>query len=66
MFKRSDSLANLDPEIWQQVINENKRQEAGHWYHNIYISDLDLRSTPGVFHTCFYNHAHRTRLEKLF
>jgi len=27
MFKRSDSLANLDPEIWQQVINENKRQE---------------------------------------
>ncbi len=27
MFKRAESLAELDPEIWQQVINENKRQE---------------------------------------
>ena len=31
-----------------------------------HISDLDSRSTPQVFYTYFYNHAHRTRLEKLF
>ena len=30
-----------------------------------YISDLDSFSTPGVFCTYFYNHAHRLRLEKL-
>ena len=27
MFKRSDSLEKLDPAIWQQIVNENKRQE---------------------------------------
>ena len=27
MFKKSDSLEKLDPEIWQQIINENGRQE---------------------------------------
>jgi hypothetical protein len=30
-----------------------------------YISDRLSSSTPGVFYTCFYNHAHRLRLEKL-
>jgi hypothetical protein len=30
-----------------------------------YISGLNLVSTPQVFYTCFYNHAHRPRLEKL-
>jgi hypothetical protein len=28
-------------------------------------SNLDRRSTPLVFCTCFYNHAHRLHLEKL-
>ena len=27
MFKKSDSLEKIDPEIWQQIINENGRQE---------------------------------------
>ncbi len=27
MFKRSDSLEKLDPAIWKQIVNENKRQE---------------------------------------
>ena len=27
MFKRSDSLEKLDPAIWEQIVNENKRQE---------------------------------------
>ena len=27
MFKRSDSLKKLDPAIWEQIVNENKRQE---------------------------------------
>jgi hypothetical protein len=30
-----------------------------------HFSDLDSFRTPGVFYTCFYNHAHRLRLEKL-
>ena len=30
-----------------------------------YFSDLDPFQTPGVFYTCFYNHARRLRLEKL-
>jgi hypothetical protein len=34
-------------------------------YIYIYISPLNSSSTPGVFYTCFYNHAHRLRLEKL-
>jgi hypothetical protein len=34
-------------------------------YIYIYISHLDSSSTPGVFYTYFYNHAHRLRLEKL-
>jgi hypothetical protein len=29
------------------------------------VSDLDLVSTPQLFYTCFYNQAHRLRLEKL-
>jgi hypothetical protein len=29
------------------------------------ISGVHSRSTPGVFYTYFYNHAHRLRLEKL-
>jgi hypothetical protein len=29
-----------------------------------YYSDLDSFSTPQLFHTNFYNHAHRLRLEK--
>ena len=31
----------------------------------IYTSPLVSSSTPGVFYTYFYNHAHRLRLEKL-
>jgi glycine hydroxymethyltransferase len=27
MFKKSETLEHLDPEIWKQIINENKRQE---------------------------------------
>ncbi len=27
MFNRSDSLEKLDPAIWEQIVNENKRQE---------------------------------------
>ena len=27
MFKRSDSLEKLDPAIWEQIVNENNRQE---------------------------------------
>jgi hypothetical protein len=30
-----------------------------------YISGVLSSSTTGVFYTCFYNHAHRLRLEKL-
>jgi hypothetical protein len=30
-----------------------------------HVSDLDLVSTPQLFYTYFYNHAHRLRLEKL-
>jgi hypothetical protein len=30
-----------------------------------YLSGRHSSSTPGVFHTHFYNHAHRLRLEKL-
>jgi hypothetical protein len=30
-----------------------------------HISGLDLESTPQLFYTYFYNHAHRLRLEKL-
>jgi hypothetical protein len=29
-----------------------------------HISGLDSFPTPQVFYTCFYNHAHRLRLEK--
>jgi hypothetical protein len=36
--------------------------QGGTVYH---ISHRHSRSTPGVFYTCFYNHAHRIRLEKL-
>jgi hypothetical protein len=32
---------------------------------DIYISHLHSSPTPGVFYKCFYNHAHRLRLEKL-
>jgi hypothetical protein len=32
---------------------------------SLYISDLDRVSTPQLFYTYFYNHAHRLRLEKL-
>ena len=31
----------------------------------MHISDLDQVSTPQLFYICFYNHAHRLRLEKL-
>ena len=31
----------------------------------IYVSPPASSGTPGVFCTCFYNHAHRIRLEKL-
>jgi hypothetical protein len=31
----------------------------------MYVSRLHSSSTPGVFCTYFYNHAHRLRLEKL-
>jgi hypothetical protein len=31
----------------------------------LYISGLDQVYTPQLFYTCFYNHAHRLRLEKL-
>ena len=27
MFKKAEILEHLDPEIWKQIINENKRQE---------------------------------------
>ena len=27
MFKKSDSLEKLDPAIWEQIVNENRRQE---------------------------------------
>ena len=27
MFSKSDSLKNIDPEIWTQILNENERQE---------------------------------------
>jgi hypothetical protein len=30
-----------------------------------YYSDVDPFSTPQLFYTYFYNHAHRLRLEKL-
>lgn len=31
----------------------------------IYVSPFDSSWTPGVFYTCFYNHARRLHLEKL-
>jgi hypothetical protein len=31
----------------------------------MHVSDLDPISTPQIFYTYFYNHAHRLRLEKL-
>jgi hypothetical protein len=30
-----------------------------------YIIIVNSNWTPGAFYTCFYNHAHRLRLEKL-
>ena len=27
MFNKSNALENVDPEIWQQIVNENGRQE---------------------------------------
>ena len=27
MFSKSDSLKNIDPEIWTPILNENERQE---------------------------------------
>ena len=30
----------------------------------INVSDLEKASTPQLFYTCFYSHAHRLRLEK--
>jgi len=27
MFKRSDTIANVDPEIWSAIVDENARQE---------------------------------------
>ena len=30
-----------------------------------HVSDVDTSSTPQLFYTFFYNHAHRLRLEKL-
>jgi hypothetical protein len=35
----------------------------GEW--PLHVSPVDSSPTPGVFHTCFYNHAHLPRLEKL-
>jgi hypothetical protein len=29
-----------------------------------HVSPFHSRGTPGLFYTCFYNHAHRLRLEK--
>ena len=34
-------------------------------YFTVHISGLDQVSTPQLFYTYFYNHAHRLRLEKL-
>jgi hypothetical protein len=33
--------------------------------HQCDVSDLDSFSTPQLFYTYFYNHAHRLRLEQL-
>ena len=38
--------------------------DLGHW-RLVYVSDLDPFSTPQLFHTYYYNHARRLRLEKL-
>ena len=27
MFKKSDTIANVDPEIWSAIVDENVRQE---------------------------------------
>jgi glycine hydroxymethyltransferase len=27
MFKKEETLEHLDPEIWKQIVNEDKRQE---------------------------------------
>ena len=35
------------------------------FYTYFYISGVDSFSTPQLFYTYFYNHAHRLRLEKL-
>ena len=33
--------------------------------HGVYISHRNSSGPPEVFRTCFYNHVHRLRLEKL-
>jgi len=27
MFKKSETIANLDPELWDAIVDENTRQE---------------------------------------
>ena len=44
-------------------IEQFSGEDDGHGYRN--ISGFHSSSTPGVFYECFYNHAHRLRLEKL-
>jgi hypothetical protein len=45
------------------ITPERTLASVGEW--PLYISHGDSSSTPGVFYTHFYNHAHRLRLEKL-
>ena len=51
--------------INQSLFTNNCPNFSGGKYIYVYISGLDLESTPQLFYTYFYNHAHRLRLEKL-
>jgi hypothetical protein len=52
------SVATVTP----SALPFSSRKHSGPPY---YISGLDGVSTPQLFYTYFYNHAHRLRLEKL-
>jgi hypothetical protein len=55
---------NIYRELSRSHVDKHPRTTYGYGNH-VHISDRHSSSTPGVFYTYFYNHAHRHRLEKL-
>jgi hypothetical protein len=65
---RGARAAPLAPVIYAQPSHSRSRAALRtQWScssHRSHCSDIDPFSTPQLFHTNFYNHAHRLRLEK--